>query len=138
MVSRFKPVLPILKGNAGERLGLCAMGPVDPGGDEIIWMRVWLWQKDGKKVAACFGTSGEHPGSHPLAATEKLPFKPKKDWMIQTELEPHSKQFTKGKPALAMAMAMVKHADGSVGVEEWSQAVMVAKQELRADGYRRR
>jgi hypothetical protein len=114
------------------------MGPVDAGGDEIVWMRVWLWQQDGKKVAACFGTSGEHPGAHPLAPTERLPFKPKKDWMIQTELEPGSKQFSKGKPALAMAMALVKHSDGSTGVEHWSQAVSVGKQELRADAYKRR
>jgi hypothetical protein len=33
---------------------------------------------------------------------------------------------------------MVKHKDGSTDVEQWSQAVMVGKQELRADGYRRR
>ena len=108
------------------------MGPVADG-DEITWMRVWLWQQDGKKLAACFGTSGKHPGAHPLAPTERLPFKSKKDWMIQTQLEPGSKQFSKGKPALAMAMAMVKHSDGSTGVEHWSQAVMVGKQELRAD-----
>ena len=87
MVSRFKPVLPVLKGDAGERFGLCAMGPVADG-DEITWMRVWLWQQDGKKLAACFGTSGKHPGAHPLALTERLPFKSKKDWMIQTQLEP--------------------------------------------------
>jgi hypothetical protein len=36
-----------------------------------------------------------------------------------------------------MAMAMVKHSDGSTGVEQWSQAVTVGKQELRADGYKR-
>lgn len=136
MVSRFKPVLPILKGDAAIRFGLCAMGEVEEG-DEITWMRVWLWQLDGKKVAACFGTSGEHPGKHPLAPTERIPFKSKKKWMIQTQLEPRSKQFTKGKPALAMAMALVKHSDGSADVDHWSQAVMVGKQELRADGYRR-
>ena len=55
--------------------------------------------------------------------------------MIQTQLEPGSKQFSKGKPALAMAM--VKHKDRSTDVEHWSQAVIVGKQELRADGYRR-
>jgi hypothetical protein len=137
MLSRFKPVLPVLKGDADIRFGLCAMGPVEDG-DEITWMRVWLWQQEGKKVAACFGTSGKHPGAHPLAPTERLPFKGDKGWMIQTQLEPGSKQFSKGKPALAMAMAMVKHRDGSTGVEHWSQAVMVGKQELRADGYRRR
>jgi hypothetical protein len=137
MVSRFKAVLPILKSEAGQRFGLCAMGTVADG-DELTWMRVWLWQQDGKKVAASFGTSGEHPGNHPLAPTERLPFKSRKGWMIQTELEPGSKQFSKGKPALAMAMALVKHSDGSTDVETWSQAVTVAKQELRPDRYRRR
>jgi hypothetical protein len=137
MLSKFKPVLPVLKGEAGERFGLCAMGPVADG-DELTFLRVWLWQQDGKKLAVCFGTSGKHPGAHPLAPTERLPFRGKKGWMIQTQLEPGSKQFSKGKPALAMAMAMVKHKDGSTDVEHWSQAVMVGKQELRADGYRRR
>ena len=47
--------------------------------------------------------------------------------MIQTQLEPGSKQFSKGKPALVEAIAMVEHGDGSTGVEQWSQAVMVGE-----------
>jgi hypothetical protein len=85
--------LPVLKGEAGERFGLCAMGPVADG-DELTFLRVWLWQQDGKKLAVCFDTSGKHPGAHPLAPTERLPFKGKKGWMIQTQLEPGSKQFS--------------------------------------------
>jgi hypothetical protein len=100
------------------------MGPVADG-DQLTWMRVWIWQQDGAKIAASAGTSGEHLGAHAVAASEHLPFKAEKGWMIQTQLEPGSEQFTKGKPALAIAMALVKHADGSTGVDTWSQAVMV-------------
>ena len=125
MVSRFDEVLPILEDEpGGVRLGVCAMGPVADG-DKLTWMRVWVWQHDGKRVAAASGTSGEHLGGA-KSSNEKLPFTPKKGWMIQTELEPGSQQFSAGKPALAMAMAMVKHADGSKGVEQWSQAVAIS------------
>jgi hypothetical protein len=125
MVSKFDEVLPILKDKAGgARLGVCAMGPVADG-DKLTWMRVWVWQQAGKRVAAASGTSGEHLGGR-TSSKEKLPFTDKKGWMIQTELEPGSQQFSAGKPALAMAMAMVKHADGSKGVEQWSQAVAIS------------
>ena len=103
------------------------MGPVADG-DQLTWMRVWIWQQDGAKIAASAGTSGEHLGAHAVAASEHLPFKAEKGWMIQTKLEPGSEQFTAGKPALAMAMALVKHADGTTGIDHWSQAVMVGKQ----------
>jgi hypothetical protein len=124
MFSKFRNELPILQGDDKLRLGVCAMGPV-AGGDQLTWMRVWVWQKDGDKLAASFGTSGEHLGGHPLAPTEQLPFTSDKGWMIQTELEPGAEQFSEGKPALAMAIALVTHDDGTTDVEEWSQAVMV-------------
>jgi len=126
MVSKFRDRLPILKGTAnpsGQPLGVCAMGPVAKG-DKITWMRVWLWQKTGENLAVCAGTSGEHLGGRKESPKEKLPFTDKREWMIQTELEPGSKQFKKGKPALAIAMAMIER-DGSKDVETWSQAVMV-------------
>jgi len=124
MVSRFEETLPILTGKApkGVRLGACAMGPVADG-DKLTWMRVWVWQLNGNKVAASSGTSGEHLGGPKKTKREKLPFTPEKGWMIQTQLEPGSAQFAKGKPALATALAIVEHADGSTGVEHWSQAV---------------
>jgi hypothetical protein len=126
MVSKFRQRLPILKGTAnpsGRKLGVCAMGPVAPG-EKITWMRVWVWQKAGKRLAASAGTSGEHLGGRKRSPKEQLPFTDKREWMIQTALEPGSQQFAKGKPALAMATAIIER-DGSQDVETWSQAVMI-------------
>lgn len=103
------------------------MGPVAPG-DKLLWMRVWVWQQDEGHLAASSGTSGVHLGGHGRDEKEDLPFLPDKGWMIQTELEKHSQQFVEGKPALAMAMAIVEHdRDNSRDVETWSQAVMVGR-----------
>jgi hypothetical protein len=126
VVSKFDETLPIITGRPrkGTRLGLCAMGPVADG-DKLTFMRVWIWQQDGAKVAASTGTSGTHIGGPKEVPREKPPFVPKRGWMVQTELEPGSKQFSTGKPALAMALAMVKRPDGSTDVEHWSQAVVV-------------
>jgi hypothetical protein len=78
------------------------MGPVAPG-DTLNWMRVWVWQQDGERVAASAGTSGEHLGGHDPSERERIPFTEDREWMIQTELEPGSEQFSDQKPALAMA-----------------------------------
>jgi hypothetical protein len=126
MVSKFKDVLPILHGDKALRFGVCAMGDVADG-DKITAMRIWVWQVDGNNVAASSGEGGTHLGGHPLAPNEKPPYRTKKGWMVQTELEPGSKQFSEGKPALAMAMALVTHADGTKDVEQWDQAVMIAE-----------
>jgi hypothetical protein len=45
--------------------------------------------------------------------------------MIQTQLEKDSDGFSAGKAALATAMAIVEHEDGSTKILHWSQAVMV-------------
>jgi hypothetical protein len=103
-------------------LSVCAMGPVPPG-DEIISMRVWVWQQTDDQVAASAGNGGVHLGGHAPAPSEKLPFKAP-DWMIQTQLEPGSEQFSEGKPALATAMALVRR-DGTLEIDLWSQAVMI-------------
>jgi hypothetical protein len=127
MVSKFREQLPILDGapdHPGVRMGVCAMGPVAPG-DSLTWMRVWVWQQVDDQVAASSGTSGTHLGSHPPSDMETLPFTDDKGWMIQTELEPGADQFVGGEPALAMAMALVQHSDGTSDVEQWSQAVSV-------------
>jgi hypothetical protein len=108
------------------------MGPVAPG-VKLTWMRVWVWQLNGDQVAASTGTSGEHIGGPRKSPREKLPFTDGKGWMIQTALEPGSDQFAKGKPALATAMAIVEHEDGSTGVEHWSQAVKM--RDLRKSDY---
>jgi hypothetical protein len=126
VVSKFRERLPILQGNSvasGRPLGVCAMGPVAPG-ETLTWMRVWVWQQDGDRLAVSAGTSGEHLGGHDPSEREQIPFTNAREWMIQTELEPGSDQFTEGEPALAMAMAIVER-DGDRDVETWSQAVMV-------------
>jgi hypothetical protein len=124
MVSRFNSSLPILEGpdDPDVHLGVCAMGPVADG-EKLTWMRVWVYQHAGTSVAAASGTSGEHLGGHSMVDEERLPFT--KRWMIQTQLEPDSEQFLPERPALATAMALVTHADGSKDVEHWSQGVSI-------------
>lgn len=130
MYSKFTEELPILEGDDSLRLGLCAMGPVSET-DTIDWMRVWMWQVDGDKVASSSGVSGSHPGSHDLAENEKLPFLAAKGWMIQTQLEPDSDEFTEGKSAMGMAIALVTIGNGAGDGEgakellQWNQAVLV-------------
>ena len=51
--------------------------------------------------------------------------------MIQTLLEPHSQQFTVGKPALATAMALVD-CEGTQEVQHWSQGVLIGKHETHS------
>lgn len=107
-------------------LSVCAMGPLDKG-DEILAMRVWVWQVADGQVAASAGTAGVHLGGHPPAPSEVFPLKGTDTstlWMIQTQLEPHSPQFVNGKPALATGMALVRR-EGGVELEHWSQAVTI-------------
>jgi hypothetical protein len=106
-------------------LSVCAMGPVEKG-DEILAMRVWVWQEAGTQVAASAGNAGVHLGGHEREPSENFPLKGTDSnmWMIQTQLEPHSPQFVNGKPALATGMALVER-DTGVEVEHWSQAVMI-------------
>ena len=113
-------------------LSVCAMGPLDEG-DKILAMRVWVWQLADGQVAASAGTAGVHLGGHPLAQSEVFPLlgtgiKPHHQWMVQTQLEPHSPQFVNHKPALATAMALIERG-GSVDLEHWSQAVMIEPHE---------
>jgi hypothetical protein len=124
MLSRFNTSLPVLErpDDPDVRLGVCAMGPVADG-DQLTWMRVWVFQHTDASVAAAVGTSGKHLGGHPMVDEERPPFAG--SWMIQTKLEPGSEPFAPNKPALATAMALVTHADGSKDVEHWSQAVTV-------------
>lgn len=126
MYSKFEEELPILDGDAALRLGICAMGPV-AATDRITSMQVWVWQVVGDKVAASSGIGGTHPGAHGLAPTEKLPYTADKGWMVQTRLEPDSAQFVEGKPAMAMALALVTNVDDEKerDVLQWNQAVLV-------------
>jgi hypothetical protein len=126
--NRFKDSLPIIGGTSGSgsTLAVCAMGPV-AAGDQVLSMQVWVYQQVGQKVAAASGEGGVHltGSSPPITPKEKLPFTQSKGWMIQTELEKASTQFTKAKPALATAMAVVKHRNGKKDIEHWSQAVTI-------------
>jgi hypothetical protein len=100
------------------------MGPVAED-DQIDWMRVWVWQQDGPKRSWSSGLSGQHLGGHDESSKERLPFEPGSTWMIQTKLEPGSAQFTVGKPATAMALALVTHPDNTSDVQQWSQGVVI-------------
>lgn len=106
---------------AGFRAGPCAMGPVADG-DTITWMRVWVLQKDPSKMAEASGTSGDRVGSQ----EERPPYRGR--WMIRTELEPGSDAFSED-DAIALAVAMVTHADGTRSTEHWSQAVSIVTRE---------
>ena len=115
------------------KLGVCAMGPVGDG-DKVLSMHVWVWQQSGERsAAAASGEGGKHLGSHPMSPKEKLPFKgpgvadgeAEGKWMIQTQLEKDSEEFSAGEAALATAMALVEHKDGSREVLHWSQGVMI-------------
>lgn len=125
MRSKFNDSLPILEGPADRpevQLAVCAMGDVADE-DQLTAMRVWIWQHAGANVAAAAGTGGKHLGGHPMVDEERPPFANR--WMVQTRLEPGSMQFLPEEPALAMAMALVKHQDGTEDVEQWSQAVLI-------------
>ena len=139
MVSKFRPSAAAPQGlTPGSRFGVCAMGPVGDG-DTLIWMRVWVWQQDGESVAACGGHQRRAPRrrtASPRAGAASLHAQDR-DWMIQTELEPGSKQFSNGKPALARRWRSSSTATAAIDIEQWSQAVMVGSQELRADGQAR-
>jgi hypothetical protein len=127
MYSRFNETLHLLAGrpiDPDDTLSVCAMGPVAED-DQIDWMRVWVWQQDGPKRAWSSGLSGQHLGGHDESPKERLPFEPDSTWMIQTKLEPGSAQFTVGKPATAMALALVTHPDNTSDVQQWSQGVLI-------------
>jgi hypothetical protein len=128
--SKFFEVLPILR-DENAQLGVCAMGPVGDD-DDIIWMRVWVWQQDGDNVAASAGNAGDHvPGAHKLDEDEDVPpftHKKHKQWMVQTKREKESAEFKAEKPALVQAMALVER-DGERNIVQWGQAVA-----LRAPG----
>jgi hypothetical protein len=133
MLSRFEEELPLMRGRGDERgvkLSVCAMGPVAKG-DTLEWMEVWVWQQHDGGLAASSGRAGRHLGGPRRSPREKLPFTAEKGWMIQTALAKGSKQFVKGKPAAAMAIAMVKRKNGDQDVQQWMQGVRIREVEDR-------
>jgi hypothetical protein len=131
--SKFFEVLPLLK-DGNTQVGVCAMGPIGTG-DNIIWIRAWVWQQDGDNLAASSGNAGEHvPGAHPLSAEQQPPFAtPKPLWMVQTKLEPLSADYTTAKSALVQAFALVENG-GDQNIIQWSQAVALREPHHHADG----
>jgi hypothetical protein len=100
----------------GVRTGPCAMGGVAPG-DSLTSIHVLLVQDAGGRVATATGSSQR------LFRKDKSPERER--WVVNTELEKGSDQFAVGKPAMAMAMAVVKHNDGGTEIDRWSQAVSI-------------
>lgn len=101
------------------RHGPCAMGDVGTG-DKLTSLHVLLIQHTGGRSARATGVSGR------LIRSDRGPKGPKR-WMVNTELEKGSRQFVVGKPAMAMAMAIVKHGNGGTEIERWSQAVSIVR-----------
>ena len=122
MVSKFDNTLHPLEGTPAERLGVCAMGDVAPG-DTLTSMHVVVLQQTDDGVASSSGPGGQHLGGHNPEPTESLPMRGPR-WMVQTRMEDGSKEFSSG-TALATAVALVEHKDGSKDIEQWSQIVAV-------------
>ena len=78
-------------------------------------MHVWIFQHTDTGLAVASGDSREHP----TIESERH------RWRVRTGLDPASEDFSTDKPAVAMAMALVRGGDGSSDVHQWSQAVFV-------------
>jgi hypothetical protein len=102
----------------GVRHGPCAMGGVAPG-DSLTSIHILLVQDAGGRVATATGSSQR------LFRKDRSPERERERWVVNTELEKGSDQFAVGKPAMAMAMAVVKHKDGGIEIDRWSQAVSI-------------
>lgn len=124
--SRFFEVLPLLRDNQDQQVGLCLMGPIGPG-DTLVWMSGWAWQQDGDTItAASTGDAGTHVhGAHPLKEKDNPPFSaPDERWMVQTAFRPDSGEYDPEKPVLVQALALVENG-GERSIVQWSQAVMI-------------
>ena len=104
------------KDETGVRVGPCAMGGVAPG-DSLTSIHVLLVQDAGGRVATATGSSRR------LFRADRPP-EPER-WVVNTELGEGSDQFAVGKPSMAMAMAVVKHKNGGIEIDRWSQAVSI-------------
>jgi hypothetical protein len=110
-----------------RQLSVCAMGDV-ASGEQLTWMRVWIFQRVERRVSACWGRGGVHLGAHPKVPSEDFPVKGR--WMVQTELLAGTDQFSPG-PALAVAVARVIRIKVDGGnpedVDFWNQPVVIAE-----------
>ena len=123
MVSRFDEVQHLMDPEkeapvAGLRAGPCGRGPVEEGAS-VLSMQIWLYQQraDGS-VAMASGRGGEDA----RGPDERPPYDGGR-WMIRCGLDEHSGVFSTELPASALALAIVRGADGRISVEQWNQEV---------------
>lgn len=123
MVSRFDEVLHLMDPEkeapvAGLRAGPCGRGPVEEGAS-VLSMQIWLYQQraDGS-VAMASGRGGEDA----RGPQEQPPYDDGR-WMIRCGLDAQSGEFSPELPASALALAIVRGADGRTSVEQWNQEV---------------
>jgi hypothetical protein len=116
---RFDPVLAVRSRFSDQELaaadlrsGPCAMGPV-PGGEQPTSMHAWVFQHVAGGLALASGDTRRDP------VFER---DPEARWKVRTLLDPGSKEFEVGKPAVAHALAVLGNGED---VLEWSQGVMI-------------
>jgi hypothetical protein len=92
------------------------MGPAK--GENLLSMHVWVFQNLESGLALASGDKREQP-----VFTEI----PEPRWKVRTVLDPESEQFVVGKPAAAVAIALVRR-DNGTDVHQWSQAVEIVEE----------
>jgi hypothetical protein len=121
-VVKFDPILarqslfPAGEGPADLKPGPCAMGPTK--GDTPSSMHVWVFQNQDDGLALASGDTRQEP----VFTTD-----PEPRWRVRTALDPGSREFDPGKPAVAVAIALVER-DGTPDIQQWSQAVRIAEE----------
>ena len=98
---------------AGEEPpGPFAKGPV-PSGDKLVWVYVWIIQNGpGNHAAAAYGETPH--GANPSIGT----------WESKTHMAYKSSKFDPKRPALATAMALVRHGNRRE-IDWWTEAIML-------------
>jgi hypothetical protein len=116
---RFDPILAVRSrfseqelAAAALRAGPCAMGPV-PDGEAPTSLHVWVFQHVAGGLALASGDTRKDP----IFETAPAP-----RWKVRTLLDPSSKEFEVGQPAVAMALAVLGNGED---VLQWSQAVTI-------------
>lgn len=86
-----------------------ATGPI-PSGETLKWIWVWVFQNTANKAAAARGYGGPFTGSN---------------WQVPLQLASVSDPFTKGRPALGTALALIDDGGGKELMYWWSEALRV-------------
>lgn len=106
--------LPDTRGRSanGGTPGPPAEGPIDSG-DVITWIQVWIFQNPRRgRTAAAAGESGWDDEF-------------KRKWHVDTEMVQGSGTFEEGKPAQAMALALIKRGGRTKEFYWWSEPIML-------------